>query len=318
MIKPKDAAESAGKRKPLRRILFLLLIAFLLFGLQKAYKVWSKSKSVKDEVPAAVFRDLYYADGSKDPYQSLDIFIPRKPKSLPMPLIVWIHGGAWMAGDKNHPPIGPVLSRGYALASLNYRLSQQAPHPAQIHDCKASMRYIAANAKKYKIDMNRVGVWGHSAGGHLAALMGTSNNVKELEGNLGNESFSSSVQAAAEWAGPSDLASIASQAPANCKIDFKSPTNPVAGLLGPNQSLQAHLAASPVQYVDKDDPPFFILHAEDDDIVPVGQARELSEILKRFGVEHYCRIPERGGHALSKGEFIDETMDFFDKHLPAN
>lgn len=246
----------------------------------------------------------------------MDLYVPRKAKHQPYPVIVWIHGGAWMSGDKNHPPAKAILERGYALASLNYRLSPQETFPAQIYDCKAAIRYLRAHAGEYKLDPDRIGVWGASAGGHLAALLGTSGDVKELEGELGNNEMSSRVQAVVEWAGPSDLLSLPSQSGPNSKINFKSENNPVAGLMGKEHgSANDYLKASPVHYVSADDPPFLIIHAQNDDVVPVGQAKELEAALSKVHVQLQCRICHSGGHALSKPEFVNETMDFFDKHL---
>lgn len=308
--------ESFAKSKMLRKVLVVFALLFLVSVLSfKVYRVWSKSAQ---KFSGQCIKDIEYVPGSGNPFQYMDIYIPDKPKSLPMPVIVWIHGGAWVAGDKNHPPAQFILERGYAVASLNYRLSNAALFPAQIHDCKAAIRFLRAHAGEYKIDPERIGVWGHSAGGHLAALLAASGNVNELEGELGNNKFSSRIQAAAEWAGPSDLFSVASQAGPECKIDFKSPTNPVALLLGPQAKEVDYLRASPVHFVTKDDPPVLILHAEDDDVVPVAQAKELCAALKKKQVLHLCHIADSGGHGLFKPEFIEETMDFFDKNLNKN
>lgn len=294
------------------KILLALLLA-LLTGLV-GFKVW-RAFSKSETAYWKCFRDLQYVPGSNNPFQSLDLYLPRKAEGGPVPLIVWIHGGAWMSGDKNHAPLPIILDRGYAVASLNYRLTTTDLHPAQIYDCKAALRFLRAHAAEYKVDPARIGVWGHSAGGHLAALLGTSGDVKELEGDLGNKDISSRVQAVVDWAGPTDFVTCALQAPPNCRIDFKSPSNPIAALMGPNQSPTAYLAASPIQYVSGDDPPFLILHAQDDDVVPVKQAIELSELLKMKKVKVRSHISTYGGHGLFKPEFVNETMDFFDENL---
>src|SRR5205823_8686811 len=115
----------------------------------------------------------------------LDLYRPPKAEG-PVPLVIWVHGGGWQNGDKSRTPALDLLARGYAVASINYRLSQHAPFPAQIHDCKAAVRFLRAHAAEYRLDPDRVGAWGMSAGGHLVALLGTSDGVKELEGDLGN------------------------------------------------------------------------------------------------------------------------------------
>ncbi len=292
-------------------IFMALALGLLLIGI-RAYR--AGQQEYKDQSLRCI-RDLSYVPSSNDPFQTLDLYIPKKARAKPIPVIVWIHGGAWMAGDKNHPPADPLLAEGYAVASLNYRLSDKHPHPAQIFDCKAAVRFLRAHAKEFGLDPGRIGVWGHSAGGHLAALLGTSADAKNLEGELGNNNESSRVQAVAEWAGPTDLGSCASQAPPNCKIDFKSPTNPIAVFMGTAQSPAAYLEASPISYVSSDDPPFFVLHAEDDDVVPVGQAFELCSFLKKKQVPLTCVISAGGGHALSKPDFFYQTLRFFNKHL---
>lgn len=223
-----------------------------------------------------------------------------------------------MAGDKNHPePVAQMIKHGYAVASINYRLTNRIAHPAQIYDCKAAVRYLRANAQRYGLDPNRIGVWGTSAGGHLAALLGSSGDVKELEGDLGNAEQSSRVQAVVDWCGPSDLVSIASQAKPNSKINFRAPGNPVHALMGNDASPASYLAASPVQYVSKDDPPFLIIHAKDDDVVPFEQSVELITLLNKIGVECVGVIPSGGGHALSSKRYVEQSLDFFDKHLAA-
>jgi acetyl esterase/lipase len=297
-----------------RRRKILIALGILLFIGIAGIKIWRTfSKASK---PVKLLSDVEYVPGSNNPFQTFDLYVPRKAKHQPFPVIVWIHGGAWMSGDKNHPPVKVILEHGYALVSLNYRLTTHEIFPAQIYDCKAAIRFLRAHASEYKLDPDRIGVWGGSAGGHLAALLGTSGDVKALEGDLGNNHVSSRVQAVVDWAGPSDLATIASQAPKNCKVNFKSESSPIAALMGKeHQSQEDYLSASPVHYVSADDPPFFIAHAEDDDVVPVGQARELEAALSKAHVPVQSRITRNGGHSLSKPEFVVETMNFFDKYL---
>ena len=121
-------------------------------------------------------RDLEYVkDGHER--QKLDLYLPAKAEG-PLPLVVWVHGGAWLGGNKDNPPGLFLLPRGYALASVNYRLSQHARFPAQIEDCKAAIRWLRANAAAYRLNLDKIGVWGASAGGHLVALLGTTGGVK--------------------------------------------------------------------------------------------------------------------------------------------
>jgi len=175
---------------------------------------WEKPKPVRpaasmpkpQDPPEAVtaVRDVEYAAvGNK--HLLLDIYTPTASQEK-LPLVVWIHGGAWRAGSKENPRALGLARRGYAVASINYRLSQAAIFPAQIEDCKAAIRFLRANAAKYSIDGDHVGAWGDSAGGHLAALLGTSGDVKELEGTVGdNLTVSSRVQCVVDYYGPSDM-----------------------------------------------------------------------------------------------------------------
>lgn len=306
--------------KNIRRKVLILIALLLLAGLLglRALRAWRVQKSWAqfERIDCArSFRDVQYVTGGTDPFQTLDIYIPKAPCAALAPLIIWIHGGAWVSGDKNHPPAQLMLDRGYAVASLNYRLSNRCSFPAQIHDIKAAVRYLRAHAGEYKLDAGRFGAWGQSAGGHLVALLGTSGGAGQLEGSLGNNDCSSSIQAAADWCGPTDLVTISAQASKDSKIDFKSPTNPVAVLMGSKQSPEDLLAASPVKYVSKSSPPFFILHAENDDVVPAAQAKELGALLRHASVPVICHISPDGGHGLFRREFFAETMNFFDRYL---
>ncbi len=118
----------------------------------------------------------------------LDLYLPPKADA-PTPLVIWIHGGGWEAGNKENPPGLGLLKKGYALASLNYRLSQEAKFPAQIEDCKAAIRFLRANAKKYNLDPDHFGVWGASAGGHLVALLGTTGSSRSWKATAPTRTF---------------------------------------------------------------------------------------------------------------------------------
>ena len=152
----------------------------------------------------AIAKDLVYAkvDGRE---LKLDVYWDETAEGT-MPLIVCVHGGGWTEGSKDWCPALRMVKSGYVAASINYRLSQHAPFPAQIHDCKAAIRWLRAHAKDYHIDPKRIGVWGGSAGGHLVALLGTTGGNKELEGSVGgNMEQSSRVQAVCDFFGPTDL-----------------------------------------------------------------------------------------------------------------
>lgn len=159
-----------------------------------------------------VQRDIPYAH-TDNPRQRLDLYLPTAPAGDErLPIVVWIHGGAWRAGDKAgglRNLAALVASGHYAGAPVGYRLTDEGPWPMQIHDCKAAIRWIRANAGKYNIDPDRIAVWGSSAGGHLVAMLGTSGDVQRLEGKLGSYTdVSSRVQAVVDYYGPSDLAAM--------------------------------------------------------------------------------------------------------------
>ncbi len=248
------------------------------------------------------FRDIAYVSGGSTA-QRLDIYVPDGA-SAPVPLIIWIHGGGWQSGDKALGQNSFQLSfarSGYAVASLNYRLSGEAIFPAQIHDCKAAIRWLRANAAQYNIDPLRFAVWGSSAGGHLAALVGTSANVADIEGTVGgNTEYSSRVQAVVDWYGPTGFLQMDTQAVAQgCGAsNHNSANSPESLLLGcqiqgcPNAAARAN----PMTYVSSDDPPFFIQHGTSDCTVPTGQSAILNSLLTNAG-ESPMYLPLTGaGH----------------------
>jgi acetyl esterase/lipase len=168
----------------------------------------ASSKAQADDAPAGgrVFKDLAYVEPGHE-RQRLDLYLPPAG-DRPTPVIVWVHGGGWAGGSKARTPASRMVQAGFAVAAINYRLSQHAIFPAQIHDCKAAIRWLRAHAAEYRLDPKHIGVWGSSAGGHLVALMGTSNGVADLEGQLGHPEQSSDIQAVVDWFGPTDFLTV--------------------------------------------------------------------------------------------------------------
>ncbi|MBM4017597.1 MAG: alpha/beta hydrolase [Planctomycetes bacterium] len=246
----------------------------------------------------------------------LDLYLPRDAPG-PLPLIMWVHGGAWRAGDKAQCPALPQVRRGYAVASINYRLSQEALFPAQIHDCKAAVRWLRANAARYKINPQRVGAWGSSAGGHLVALLGTSGDVKDLEGDLGNPDQSSRVQAVCDWFGPTDFCQMAAHMLPGGKMGHDAPESPESLLVGgPVQENKDKVArANPITYVSKDDPPFLIMHGDKDPLVPHHQSEILADALRKAGVEVAFKTVQGAGHGFGGPDVMKTVEEFFDRHL---
>ncbi len=248
----------------------------------------------------------------------LDLYLPGTA-SGPMPLIIWIHGGGWEGGSKENPlPLRlGFAGKGYAIAAINYRLSSEAAFPAQIEDCKAAVRWLRANAAKYNLDPARFAAWGSSAGGHLAALLGTSGGVTELEGSVGgNLEYVSSVQAVCDYFGPADLTRFTTatyHAPAAAELV-------VSELLGVPvaQNLDIARAASPVTYVSAGDPPFFIVHGTDDNTVPLSQSQMLYDALIQAGVPATLNVIEgaaHGGDEFSSAAIVAQIALFLESSL---
>jgi acetyl esterase/lipase len=208
----------------------------------------------------------------------LDLYLPEKSDKA-LPLIIWIHGGAWMAGSKDSPsPALRFTTNGYAVAQVGYRLSQEARFPAQIHDCKAAVRWLRANAAKYNLDPNQFIAWGSPAGGHLVALLGTSGGVAELEGNSNDLKTSSRVQAVVDWFGPTDFLHIGD---AESNIRHNAPDSPESKLIGSAllENKDKAAKASPITYVSKNAPPFLIMHGDKDRTGPFNQSERLYAVL---------------------------------------
>ena len=195
--------------------------------------------------------DLPYAD-TENPRQKLDLYLPKNAKTKPLPVVAFIHGGAWQGGDKRggYGMVGPLVESGdFAGVSIGYRLSGEAIWPAQIHDCKAAIRWLRGNAEKYHLDPDKIGVVGSSAGGHLVALLGAGGDASALEGSLGeHDDLSSRVTCVVDYYGPTDFRAFAAV--------MQNANSPVARLFGGTGKEEAAREASPVSYVSKDDPAF--------------------------------------------------------------
>ncbi len=223
----------------------------------------------------------------------------------PLPVVIWIHGGGWRAGSKDRCPARFLVNHGFAVASVNYRLTKEAIFPAQIHDCKAAVRWLRANAGKYGLDPKRIGAWGSSAGGHLAALLGTSGGVADLEGNLGHADRSSRVQAVVDFCGPADF------------LAWKVKRSPEMALFGGTIEEKKELAraASPALHASEDDPPFFIVHGRKDRTVPVRQSQLLDTALKKAKGNSTPLILDDLGHGLMNPDTQALALLFFEMHL---
>jgi acetyl esterase/lipase len=260
-------------------------------------------------------RNVPYGEAGAHPLL-LDILRPKQPAAKSLPAIVFIHGGGWSGGNKESA-LGRILpfaaSGEYFCASVEYRLSGEAAWPAQIHDCKAAIRWLKANAAKYNVDPEKIGVWGGSAGGHLVCMLGLTGNIQELEGTSGTPGPSSRVACVVDFCGPSDFLAIA-KVKANAGHQAYGP---VARLLGGPVEEKSDLArqASPITYVSNNAPPFLIVHGTADPVVPLAQAESLYAALKKAGARATLVKMEGGGHGIGGPEVSQRVRTFFDKYL---
>ncbi len=260
-----------------------------------------------------VYHNLEYAR-TEDKALLLDLYVPEEPVGA-LPTVVWVHGGAWSMGNKEYPPIERLSARGFAVASISYRFSQEAIFPAQIHDCKAAVRWLRAHAGQYRLDPERIGAWGASAGGHLVALLGTSGEVAGLEGTVGDHPDQSSrLQAVCDYFGPTDFLAMIGQ-PGD--LDRESPEAPEAKLVGGplRECPEAVRSANPLTYIRPDNPPFLILHGDCDRIVPLNQSMLLHEGLIAAGVPSTLRVMEDAGHGFEDPEIEEQVAEFFEEQL---
>lgn len=252
----------------------------------------------------------------------MNLTLPPGAPQKRFPAIIHVHGGGWCMGDHNADLTEEygLNGQGFVTGSITYRLSQEAPYPAQIHDCKAAIRFLRANAAKYGIDPDRIGVWGGSAGGHLVALLGTTADISLLEGDSGNLEYSSRVQAVCDMFGPTDFSETAMK-----QYTMPEVIDMVTGLLGGTYQQKRGLArmASPVEFVSKDDPPTLIFQGDNDTLVPMYQSEVFYNALKRVGVDVTFVKVKNAGHGFINYPVSDPTykqikqmvLDFFRKNL---
>jgi acetyl esterase/lipase len=257
--------------------------------------------------------------------QKLDIYLPEGVQGA-MPVIVWLHPGGFTMGDKNmiKPLIDPILARGYAAVSVNYQLAGEALFPAQIYDAKAAVRWVRANAGKYNFDPNKIAAWGISAGSTLAALLGTSGHVKELEDlSMGNAAESARVNAVVSWYGPTDFFTVDSQ---HFQLGHKpkqgTESSGESKLMGGSISKvpEKYRAASAIIHITDACPPFYIQHGKADEVIPYLQsvmfASALEAVIGKAKVT--LNLIENAGHfdrIHSSTSNINASLDFLDRQL---
>ena len=238
-----------------------------------------------------------------EPHQTLDVWSPATSRNSPLPIVFGIHGGGWAKGDRtSHAKIAQALAaRGYVAATISYRLSGEAPFPAQIYDCKAAVRFLRANAKTYGINPDQIGAIGLSAGGHLTALLATSGGVEELEGNGGHAQFSSTIQAAVPMGAQTDLLSDRTREISAIEARGKIWRQFLGGALVDQPA--TYRLASPLHHLDKADPPVWLITGQNDD--PSTHATAFRQRMQQLGLQSDLTIIPDAPHA-----FIGRQMWF--------
>lgn len=297
----------------MKRILFVVFsFVFINVFCQEYSKSW---------------KDFNYADDDKI-YHMLDIYLPKIEKPN-YPVVITIYGSAWFANNLKSSDLAvlgkALLDAGFAVVAPNHRSSMDAKFPSQIHDIKAVIRFIRANAEKYQIDTSFIGITGSSSGGNMAAMAGTSRYIKEytlgeitydIEGDLGLfTNFSSSVDAVVDWFGPTNMLVMDSCGTTNfIHNDANSPASLYIG--GPIQeNKEKCLLASPTTYIDPSDPPFLIIHGDKDPVVPFCQSEILFNELQKANVpSQFVPVPGGGhGPGVHVEKYINMMIDFLIK-----
>jgi acetyl esterase/lipase len=263
----------------------------------------------------------YVANGA--PAQKLDLYLPNSTNTNAYPTVVWIHGGGWIMGDKaDVAAVKRLVCKGYAVASINYRLSGTAKFPAQIYDVKAAIRFLRANAANYKLDPNKFASFGSSASGHLASLAATSGGVADLEDlSLGNVSTSSHVHAGVAWYGPSDFAQMDAQtinqgcsAAAATHGRSDSPESNLLGCTIANAPCAANIRrANPVNYISRNTPPLLLMHGTQDCTVPNAQSTVVQTAMQaanRCSTKRNVIAASHGGAAWESNAVQDAVTEF--------
>jgi acetyl esterase/lipase len=259
---------------------------------------------------ATVMRNIPYV-AQPTSRQNFDLYLPRNHNEQPFPLIVWIHGGAWMMGIKDWDNVKYLVRHGYAIASIDYRISPENKFPAQIQDCNAALNFILAHATNYGIDPKRFVVGGGSAGGHLALLLGLARGERDFGADPSVRPL-----AILDFFGPADLNKMKDDL-LTIHSDKGIELLQDAGtkLLGApvEQTPDKAKAASPITYVSAAGPPVLVLQGGNDDLVPAAQSRRLHAALDATGVKNQLIVLDNVGHdgpLFSTPEVESKVMDF--------
>lgn len=273
---------------------------------------WAQQGNPEQPLPegTVVHSNLKYGPHQRN---KLDLYLPPNlEKEAKVPLVIWVHGGGWVMGDKGGAnPASFLLPQGYAVASVNYRYSNQSLYPAQIADVRAAVRFLREKAQEYQLDAERFGAWGGSAGGHLVALLATGEGVAELDGDYEKSGVSPGVQAVVDWFGPADLTRV---------YEIEAADKLIAQLLGGPPTEKSKLAklASPSLLANEKSAPILIIHGDKDNLVPIQESQKLlkayqdakakAELLTLEGAGH-------GGQAFLADGTLEKVLSFFNTHL---
>ena len=290
----------------LRRLPSIALLAAISIG-------WNCGIAV---AAPTITPDIEYATSAAGEPLKLDLYLPEA--STAAPLIVWVHGGAWENGNKSAMPLAPIIERGFAVASLDFSPASKAPFPGQVHEIKAAVRFLRAEAQRLGYDASRVAIAGASSGAHLAAVVGTSNGHKELEGSLGSHTaVSSDVHAILSYFAATDLTTILAQS-TPFGLGIREPA--LQRLLGaaPKDNETLAKLASPVFQVDRTDPPLLLFHGDQDPQMPINQSHELEGAYERAGLDAELVVVHgaaHGGDAFYSPDNVQRAVAFLSAQL---
>ena len=307
-----------------KSLILIVILAAAAAGQQTKRKGTGHVSGGQPEAPipenVQYVRDVEFCKGGGHPLL-LDWYIPKERPHKPSPVVIWIHGGGWVGSDKSENQIPVFLSaRGWMVASINYRLSGEATFPAAIEDCKCAIRYVRANAAKYEIDPQRIGLVGSSAGAHLSLLAGLADEKAGLEGTGGWPGVSSRVAAVASLKGVSDF-TVGHKA-------FQdgqgiAPSRFLGGTM--EEKPEAYRKASPLTWLSPDDPPILLLHGDDDTTVPYDQSVKLkkaydklglhAELVPIAGATHLLRRRDGSPAGMSLQQIYARIAEFFQQTL---
>jgi acetyl esterase/lipase len=298
------------------------------FDPEAHYAMMGSASSANVDAIKHKYLDISYANQSDS--QKVDIYLPGEGQG-PFPVLVAIHGGAFMGGDKRDEQLIPMLaglSRGYAIVSVNYRLSWEATFPAPVHDVKTAVRWIRGNAAAYGFDPQRIAAWGGSAGGYLALMLGLSSGVPELEDlHAGYAQQPSSVQAVVDWFGPTNFLKMDQQLAESglgpeAGMEHSGPDSPESLLLGGTitEIPEKVRAANPETYIGDQAAPALIQHGTRDLVVPVQQSMGVAAKLKKALGDEQVHLDllagaGHGGPQFGRPENLERVFDFLDEEL---